>query len=41
MKQKLIKILETVAYISGLAFGFYILYFGFRILWVFLQAILK
>jgi len=41
MKQKLIKVLETIGYLSAFAFGFWILYMGFRMLWIFLEAILK
>lgn len=41
MKEKLTKILESIAYIFALGFGFYILYIGFRLLWVFSQSILK
>jgi hypothetical protein len=41
MKEKLTKALETILYLSAMAFGFYILYFGFRMLWIFLESILK
>jgi TRAP-type C4-dicarboxylate transport system permease small subunit len=41
MKKQLTKILETIAYISVFGFGLYILYFGFRIMWIFLESILK
>lgn len=41
MKNKLTKVLEAIGYALVFGFGFYILYFGFRMLWIFLQAILK
>jgi|688.fasta_scaffold165103_4 TRAP-type C4-dicarboxylate transport system permease small subunit len=41
MKKQLTKILETIAYISVFGFALYILYFGFRIMWIFLESILK
>ncbi len=41
MKEKLTKALETIGYLLVFGFGFYILYFGFRMLWIFLETILK
>lgn len=41
MKQKLLKVLETIGYLIVFGFGFWILYMGFTLLWVALQAILK
>jgi TRAP-type C4-dicarboxylate transport system permease small subunit len=41
MKEKLRKALETFGYLLVMGFGFYILYFGFRMLWIFLESILK
>lgn len=41
MKQKLIKVLESIGYLIVLGFGFWILYMGFSMLWIALQSILK
>jgi TRAP-type C4-dicarboxylate transport system permease small subunit len=41
MKEKLRNVLETIGYLLVMGFGFYILYFGFRMLWIFLETILK
>lgn len=41
MKEKLTKVLETIGYFLALAFGFFILYIGFTMLWIILQSILK
>jgi len=41
MKEKLRKAVETIGYLTVIGFGFYILYFGFRMLWIFLETILK
>ncbi len=41
MKEKLRKVVETIGFLAVIGFGFYILYFGFRMLWIFLETILK
>ena len=41
MKEKLTKVLETIGYLIVFGFGFWILYMGFRMFWIFLQAIIK
>lgn len=41
MKQKLMKVLESIGYLIVLGFGFWILYMGFSMLWIALQSILK
>jgi len=32
MKNKIIKILENIGFAAGITFGFYILYWGFRMI---------
>jgi len=41
MKEKLTKVFERIGYLIVFGFGFWILYMGFRMFWIFLQAILK
>jgi ABC-type nickel/cobalt efflux system permease component RcnA len=41
MKEKLTKALETIGYLLVIGLGFWILYMGFRMFWIFLESILK
>jgi len=41
MKEKLTKVLENIGYLIVFGFGFWILYMGFRMFWIFLEEILK